>query len=410
MKKAKQWIIMGIVGVILLTTSSVQAVSIEDFLQSSDIPMGANLKAGMPVGFSVARKSIHINERIDMHTLLTVTGNFTWSSSNTNVVRVNTKGIAQGFQIGEATITATDEQQHTYTCILSVGYKVGIDVSTFNKNVDWKKVKAQGMEFAILRSSFGWNDNFATDPDGQIDAEFSKNLKGVVENNIPFGVYHYAYATNVTQAKAEANYFLYALSRMPKEYINQMSLPVAYDLEDRSIANAGLGKQGITQLAKTFCDAIAKAGYMPMVYANKNWFVNNIDVPDIVNNGYTLWYAQYLENPNIAQKPNVADSGYYPMIWQYASDGIIEGALSTSGRTDMNVMYLPENQFALLGDVDKDKEVKLHDVYTVLQALATGEQLEEETIKSADVDENGTLEAYDAYRILQYAVGNIHIF
>jgi len=410
MKKTKQWIAIGLLATILLGTNHVQAISTEEFLQNSKTPIEANLQTGMPVGFSVARKAININERLNMNTLLTVKGNFTWSSSNTDIVKINTKGIVQGFQIGEATITATDEQNNQYRCIISVGYKIGIDVSTFNKNVDWGKVKAQGMEFAMLRSSYGWNDNFANDPDGQIDAEFSKNLKGVVENDIPFGLYHYAYATNTAQAKAEANYFLYALSRMPKEYISKISLPVAYDLEDRSIANTGIGKQGITQLAKTFCDAIAEAGYMPMVYANKNWFVNNIDVPDIVNNGYKLWYAQYLNNPNIAQKPNVADSGYYPMIWQYASDGKVEGAISTTGGTDMNVMYMPETTFALLGDIDQDKEVKLHDVYTVLQNLAEEKKIDNETLKRADVDENGTLEAYDAYLILQYTIGNIEIF
>lgn len=410
MKKTKQWIVMGMIIAMLWTSQSVQAMSIEQFLQGSEIPIQVNLQTGMPVGFSVARKSINIHERLDMYTLLTADGNFTWRSSNTDIVRINQNGIAQGFQIGEATITATDEQNRTYTCILSVGYKLGMDVSTFNKNVDWRKVKAQGMEFAMLRSSYGWNDNFANDPDGQIDAEFAKNLKGVVENDIPFGVYHYAYATNVAQAKAEANYFLYTMSRMPQEYISKISLPVAYDLEDRSIANSGIGKEGITQLAKTFCNTIAEAGYMPMVYANKNWFVNNIDVPDIVHNGYKLWYAQYLNNPNIAQKPNVADSGYYPMIWQYASDGIVEGAISTSGGTDMNVMYLPETTFALLGDADKDGEVKLHDVYTVLQTLAEGKEIDAEMLKRADVDENGTVEAYDAYLILQYTVGNIEIF
>ena len=411
MKKTKQWIIMAMVAIVVLaSSSSVQAMSIEQFWQGREIPIQANVKTGMPVGFAVSRKSININERLDMNTLLTVSGNFTWTSSDTNIVRVDAKGIVQGYKMGEATITATDEQNNSYTCIISVGYKLGIDVSTHNKNVDWAKVKAQGMEFAMIRSSYGWNDNFATDPDGQIDAELAKNLKGVVENDIPFGLYHYAYATTVEEARGEANYFLYTLSRMEKQYIEKISLPVAYDLEDRSIANTGIGKQGITQLAKTFCDAIAQRGYLPMVYANKNWFVNNIDVPDIVANGYEIWYAQYLNNPNIAQKPNVADSGYSPMIWQYASDGIIEGAPSIGGTTDMNVMYMPETTFSLLGDADNDGAVKLYDVYEVLQAVAEGKTLEADFLKRADVNENGTLEAYDAYLILQYAVGNIQIF
>ncbi len=410
MKSIKQWIVAGMITTMLWTTQTVQAMSLEQFFEETQIPIQANLQSSMPVGFSVARKSINIHERLDMHTLLTVSGNFTWTSSDTNIVKVNSKGIVQGIQMGEATITATNEENVSYSCIISVGYQIGIDVSSHNKHVNWEKVKAQGIEFAMIRSSYGWNDNFATDPDGQIDPQLENNLKGALENDIPYGVYHYAYATTVEQAKGEANYFLYALSRMPKEYIKNITLPVAYDLEDASIADAELGKQGITELAKTFCDRIAKEGYLPMVYANKNWFVNNLDVPEIVQNGYALWYAQYINNPNIAQKPNVADSGYYPLIWQYASDGVVEGAATGAGTTDMDVMYMPETTFSLLGDVDNNGEIQLYDVYLVLQALAEGTQLDKETLQRADVNENGVLEAFDAYLILQYTVGTIDIF
>ena len=186
----------------------------------------------------------------------------------------------------------------------------GIDVSEHNGEIDWKKVKAAGVQFAIIRAGY---DRY----DKQKDVRFEENYAGAKAAGLHVGAYHYSYAKTAEQAKAEAQTMLAWLKGKSFDY------PIVYDIEDAS--QASLGKSVISDMIRAFCSTIEAAGYYAMVYANKNWLETRID--DDCKARYDVWLAQWTSKPTYA--------GNYG-IWQYTSDGAVDGI---SGRVDMNIAY-----------------------------------------------------------------------
>ena len=80
----------------------------------------------------------------------------------------------------------------------------GIDVSLWNDCIDWKKLKDQGLGFAILRVADCLTENY--DDPYVIDEQLSNNIKGCIENNIPYSFYYYTRATNPEDAALEARF------------------------------------------------------------------------------------------------------------------------------------------------------------------------------------------------------------
>ena len=99
----------------------------------------------------------------------------TWKSSDTSLATVDQNGKVTGLKKGMVTITATSNGK-TDTCQVSVGMTQGIDVSSWNQTVDWAKVKKKGVDFAIIRVGYGW-ENYPN----QIDKQFVNNVKGAVQ-------------------------------------------------------------------------------------------------------------------------------------------------------------------------------------------------------------------------------------
>lgn len=192
----------------------------------------------------------------------------------------------------------------------------GIDVSSWQESINWAEVKGQ-IDFAIIR--LGYGDNI----ERQDDKYFLRNINGCIENNIPFGVYIYSYATNLggnASIQSEIDHC--------KRLLNQISKKpfcVYIDMEDDSTIK--LGKTILTNFALEFCKQISQAGYKAGVYANQNWFQNYLNPSTIASYGYSIWCAKYSDN-----KPNIS-SNYD--IWQYSSTGRINGI---NGNVDMNVM------------------------------------------------------------------------
>lgn len=184
-----------------------------------------------------------------------------------------------------------------------------IDVSEWQENVDWKKVKASGVDYAILRAGFG-RESY------QVDSEFEKNYKNAKAAGIKLGAYWYSYADSVADAKNEAEACLVVLKGKTFE------LPIYYDMEDSS--QTGFSKNTLTAMAKAFCDTVKAKGYNVGVYANLNWFTNYLDYTEL-KKMYSIWLAQY----NVSAELDCD-------IWQYASDGKVSGV---SGNTDMNIIY-----------------------------------------------------------------------
>lgn len=184
-----------------------------------------------------------------------------------------------------------------------------IDVSTWQGNIDWSKVKADGVQGAIIRAGFG---NVAS----QKDNKFERNYTNAKAVGMPIGAYWYSYATSVADAKKEAEVCLSILKGKQFEY------PIYYDLEDPSMT--GCGKSVLTQIATTFCETLESAGYYVGIYSNPNWLKNYLDYNTIKK--YTLWLAHW----------GVSEPSYKCGLWQYSSSGSVSGI---SGRVDMNWGY-----------------------------------------------------------------------
>ena len=195
----------------------------------------------------------------------------------------------------------------------------GIDVSYHNGTIDWKRVKQSEVEYAIIRCGYGTNDK------NQDDKKWEENVKGCIDNNIPYGVYLYSYADTVEKASSEADHAIRLLQGKKLKY------PVYYDLEEDKLRDK-ISKQTIADIAQTFCDKLSAKGYTVGIYANKDWFTNYLT--DSRFNNWTKWVAQYNTVCNY--------KGKYDM-WQCASTGRVPGI---SGNVDLNYSYSPfENSY-----------------------------------------------------------------
>ncbi len=180
----------------------------------------------------------------------------------------------------------------------------GIDISTFQRNVNYKKLKEQGIEFAIIRSGYGFGKN-------QKDELFEIHYKGFKDVGIKVGVYHYSYADSIHRAELEAYNCL--------EFIKNKSydLPIFIDMEENNVKK--LGKETCTKIAKTFCNIIKNHGYVAGIYANLDWWRNYLNYEEL--KGYKIWVAQWNHELNADFKVD---------YWQYGKgqidgiDGIVD--------------------------------------------------------------------------------------
>lgn len=190
--------------------------------------------------------------------------------------------------------------------------KKGIDISYHNGKIDFDELKGK-IDFAILRCGYGKN---------HIDTKFHDYAYECERLGIPYGVYWFSYATNVTMAKDEANYCCDALS----DHI--LCYPVAFDYEYGSDNFASKNGKRITnalrcKMAVSFLDTIAKRGYYPILYTNEDYIANK-GFANLIGK-YDLWYARY---------NNDSDPKRECDIWQYGTEQI--GSLK---KVDVNWCY-----------------------------------------------------------------------
>lgn len=188
----------------------------------------------------------------------------------------------------------------------------GTDVSSYQGKPDWSKVKASGIDFAILR---------IMNSKGR-DASFEHNYCGCGENGILRGVYRYSYALTVAQAQAEAEGVLNALGG------RKLELGVWLDLEWSK--QRALGKAKVKQIANTWMFVIRAAGYECNIYCNFDWYKNVCGGLDA-----KYWLARYAKNDTgvcvYSLQPNVGEIG-----WQYSSKGKISGIV---GNVDLDLWF-----------------------------------------------------------------------
>ena len=192
-----------------------------------------------------------------------------------------------------------------------------IDVSEYQPNIDYAKVKATGIGGAILRCGYtGWGSSHSL----SADKCFEKHYAGFQAAGVPVGAYYYSTADSVDFAKKEAGFVQSLLKG------KQFAFPVYYDLENNE-RQGKLSKTLLTDIADAFCSAMEDAGYFVGVYANTSWFTSKLDHAAL-SAKYTIWLADYRgSNANKTLKRD---------IWQYTSKGKVD---SISGNVDVSECY-----------------------------------------------------------------------
>lgn len=196
--------------------------------------------------------------------------------------------------------------------------RLGIDVSKWNKEIDWAKVKEAGIEFAIIRCGYRGASSGAL----VLDPMYKKNIEGAIAAEIPVGVYFFTQALDEVEAVEEASMVISLIEEYDVDY------PVFLDSESaggRGRADA-LDAEERTKIHKAFLETIASAGYETGIYASRNWLNDELDMTEMSE--YKTWLAEYADIPRYDQ--------YYHM-WQYTSKGSVDGIET---RVDLNLSYM----------------------------------------------------------------------
>ena len=188
---------------------------------------------------------------------------------------------------------------------------IAVDVSVWQGDINFSKVKKDGVEAAIIRLGYGPSSGKL-----KLDSKFKANLKGFKEQKIPVGVYFYSYAKTKEDVKEQADFIVKNLEGQTLE------LPIAFDWENWGSFNKyNLSFKDLNDLYLTFKEELGKHGYNTMLYSsayylNKLWDVHN-----------NTWVAYYTSNNDFKKEY---------MMWQATSRGKVSGI---SGPVDINVIY-----------------------------------------------------------------------
>ncbi len=195
----------------------------------------------------------------------------------------------------------------------------GIDVSTYQGDIDWEKVAASGVKFVFIRLGYrGYESGLLVKDD-----RFEDNIRGALQNGIAVGVYFVTQAISVEEAVEEAQFVMENI----RPY--NVTWPIVLDIEDAASATARtaeLSQQARTDHAIAFCETVKESGYTPMLYCNIRWFIEKLDITRITD--YDKWFAQYFRKPFFP---------YAFQVWQYSSTGRIDGI---EGNVDYNISFV----------------------------------------------------------------------
>ena len=191
----------------------------------------------------------------------------------------------------------------------------GIDVSKYQKEIDWEKVKASGISFAILRCGYRGSKTgcLVEDP------FFERNLKAAKEAGIELGLYFFTQAVNEVEAVEEASMVLALLGDA------ELTYPIYIDTEGAG----GGGRADVldpdtrTAVCRAFCKTIEAAGHRAGIYASRNWWNNNLKSQELSD--YETWLAEYTDEPKY--------EGHFS-LWQYTSRGKVDGI---TGNVDLDL-------------------------------------------------------------------------
>jgi GH25 family lysozyme M1 (1,4-beta-N-acetylmuramidase) len=203
---------------------------------------------------------------------------------------------------------------------------MGIDVSAYQNKIEWDKVAAAGVKFAIIRLGYrGYGEGTL-----EFDKNFKDNIEGAIAAGIKVGVYFFSEAINVDEAVEEAEFVLEAIKDYDVQY------PVVFDTEE--IANTPARANNLdyftrTDIARAFCDTVKAAGYTPMIYANSRFMLTAVDLEKL--NDIDRWFAYYGLTSQFPYSFN---------MFQYSESGKIDGIPTA---VDLDISFI---------DYSRDKE------------------------------------------------------
>lgn len=198
----------------------------------------------------------------------------------------------------------------------SLGSHLVIDVSTYNGDIDWNRVKEAGIDYAIIRVGYRGYETARLVKDKRFDT----NMSNATAAGVKVGAYIVTQAVNTNEAVEEASFIISSCSGY------NVSLPLAIDVESAGNGSGRGDKISVaerTAVINAFVQTIRGAGYSAMVYANKDWMTNRINAGGLAS-GSTVWLAQY--------RSRCTYGGSYQM-WQFTESGSIPGI---SGNVDMS--------------------------------------------------------------------------
>lgn len=261
----------------------------------------------------------------DLNTAGTYNLTYVATDSNKNEERINfTLNV---YEPAPATTTQTpapaEEREEVVTAFNDVvathkdeNTEIGIDVSKWQGDIDFKKVKDAGATFVMIRvgSQQGVDGEYVLDP------YFKQNIENALVNDLKVGVYFYSYANSKKEARKQATWVLDQI----KDY--ELTLPIAFDWECyNSFNQMELSLFGLNEVAESFLEKVEDKGYDGMLYGSKNYLNSIWKYHD-----YDVWLAHYTDQTDY-------DSHY--VMWQLCQDGRIDG-INTA--VDINVLYKNE--------------------------------------------------------------------
>ncbi len=205
--------------------------------------------------------------------------------------------------------------------VLQKGKTFGVDVSKYQKNIDWEQIKKAGVSFVIVRIGYrGYGASGAL----VLDPMFEEHFTNVKNAGLKVGVYFFSQATTEEEAKEEAFACAYVLNGRKLDY------PIFFDTEASGASGGsgradGLGVADRTKCAVAFCEEVKANGYKPGVYASTLWYRNRVDLSSLTK--YTIWNAHY----------GVVSSPIDCALWQGTCTARLPGY---KGDLDVNISYI----------------------------------------------------------------------
>ncbi len=218
----------------------------------------------------------------------------------------------------------------------------GIDISVYQLNVDWQRIKSEGVEFAMVKASQG-GKVASNNIDPFEDRGFVKNVNGASEVGIKCGAYHYLTGTTREEVLREADFFIRTLDKVRDKIV----FPCAVDMEESRYTRQS--RDYNARLLKIFCTAVSEAGYIPMIYTNRAFSTHFINMTML--KGIDVWFALYRKSGQNGDFPTDVDD---ITIWQWGTDRL-DGIV---GDVDMDICkksYEEELTFKA-GDIVRVKE------------------------------------------------------